>query len=1124
MKQGLFYCIVFMIGSVLAADLSYNDPKKLDTWEKFRRQVVHPAGIYTVSDVERAREKITKYEWAATLAQKEIDAGEAALQLITPEYIEEYISHITPIALYGPCPACRDKGLRWHPNGTWARGDNDNQLKCVTCGTIFPNEKYPETIEITSKWDPAQKFSFCGGEYFLGHAEKKVRPSFSGMIRSIKLHIALKQLNSLAFAYAFTLNPKYAEGARSILLRCAQVFPKYLFNTALYSEIADCDPHQASENPYMLLADEITVPPNEPDKSVFSGYWCGSRLGTAGQDGKAWVIDLATAYDLTCDARRTDGTPVFSEAEKKLIEKDVLYEMCYQFLCNKNIDNKAVGNRAATAVVGKIIGHPDMVRYGLEGFIKAVNSWFLPDGGTSESAAYGMMTMENIQAFPFLFRDYSDPEGYIPPDGKSRLEHFNACRDTGYGLCWQNLVLTLQGNLRHPPLADSYQNTAIDGESCDLLALCLPNSFNLSFFNANNNGKIFNGRNALLFDAAMKTEENPAFALPDIVFPYLSQGFFRYGKNGLEATAVIDASNWGAHHHLDSLNLVLWHEDELLNDLGYLWDHVDKHMTARTLAHNLVLVDNADQHDNGRNGSFTLFEKTDNVKAMRASSNAYGKGGIYERILLQIDHGAKGFYWLDLFRANQGKYRNYVFHGVNNDYSVSGAVFGNASGRDDLRFGIKLYLNKLGTMELRDAEVVEIDENDKVISQNIAVPFPENAPNLRAIDGWGMYVGNGTAKWEAVKAEDGAVIVRYSALSKEDRPNMQVNHALVIGGTDGLTGEKGFVGHPGARYRVRFKAKGSKNTIMPLVVSFGVAQEDNPGSRTYSAITMEKKELTTEWQEFEGIFAIPWASQTNTGSRRAGRIVADDSRNSWNITWKIKDGHEFTAFVPFVEEEQFAIADDWGQRDYKNTDRGVTLPYIIRKRGGAKTDSFVTCFNSYFNGERLVNDVAVSETQDGVLVTVRTNDGDDIIMFAKDGRMIRSGKLESDASIAVFTGGDNNGMPRHATMFEGRRLKSGNLLSDGAKREFSGFIVDAVHEKHDSFFVITGRNIEEAELEGHTMIVTGNDGISHAYPILKAIKNAGMAEVYVQLDGYGFPAIKSNVWKVPNVVSLDVIQ
>ncbi|MFQ5496156.1 MAG: heparinase II/III family protein, partial [Phycisphaerae bacterium] len=136
---------------------------------------------------------------------------------------------------------------------------------------------------------------------------------------------------------------------------------------------------------------------------------------------------------------------------------------------------------------------------------------------------------------------------------------------------------------------------------------------------------------------------------------------------------MLNASDWGGHHHHDSLDLYYWQDGrELLSDLGYLWDHPDKSKTSRTLAHNLVLIDGQNQRSKGRRGSFHLFSLTSRIKVMEASSRAYPRASIYRRTCIQVDHGEAGSYLVDIFRAGGATARDYVFHGPGNEYAVDG--------------------------------------------------------------------------------------------------------------------------------------------------------------------------------------------------------------------------------------------------------------------------------------------------------------------------------------------------------------------------------------------------------------------------------------------------------------------
>ena len=87
---------------------------------------------------------------------------------------------------------------------------------------------------------------------------------------------------------------------------------------------------------------------------------------------------------------------------------------------------------------------------------------------------------------------------------------------------------------------------------------------------------------------------------------------------------MLNASDWGGHHHYDSLDLYYWKDGrELLSDLGYLWDHPDSGQTRATRAHNLVMLDAAGQRRQARGGGCRLFATRPGVKVMEASSSAY---------------------------------------------------------------------------------------------------------------------------------------------------------------------------------------------------------------------------------------------------------------------------------------------------------------------------------------------------------------------------------------------------------------------------------------------------------------------------------------------------------------------
>lgn len=932
MRVAAWICWILGTGlSTMAAGLSYSDPKDWSEWQAQRHPVQHPCSLFRPADLERARRNLAENDWARQARDRVVTAASKLAPQITDAWLDTMVP-VTTAGCYGPCPACRDQGKRWHPNGQWQWSpDRPDQLVCQACKTVFPNEQYPEDIVVPSTWDPRQSFTFVGGDTFVCFGYKQARSSPAGIIRARKVTHVAYVLDTLGKAYALTEDPAYAQAARLILLRLADVFPHWLVRAGYgYNEYADCAPHAAAEQIQSLPTDELVCPPNLPDRKLYTGYWSASRVGTAGMDG-TWVIRVAVAYDLMA------SSPVFSPEDRLRIERDVLLESTYLAACDTSINNKSVGNRAGAAIVGLVVGHPGLVRFGLDGFLKTVDDWFLPDGGTSESAAYAMMTMSGIRAFAEAFRDYSDPPGYAAPDG-TRLDHFNVCRDTAYGTCWQGLYWKLQGNLRFPPLADSYRTSAIGADYAELVALAYPTPQHMAFLKEVAGAAPTGGAavTALFYrDTANLAQELPAFSLPDMVFPYLAQGYLRRGDQGRDGAVVLNASNWGGHHHYDSLDLYLWQDGhELLTDLGYLWDHPDKGMTYRSFAHNLVLLDGKGQ-DKHRGGSFHLFHGEGSIRCQEASSHPYPEGKEYRRTVVQIDHGPAGAYLFDLFRAQGGTERQYLFHGPLSTAAITG---------------------------------LDLQPVEKAFDLVQAKTAPANTP--------------------------------------------------------------------------------------------------------------------------------------------------------WQTTWTFPDGYRFTAFAPPHAGETVTIGDGWGQRDHRNSDRGTTLPYLIRTRSGDQLDAFATVFAWNPEGTELVRGITLlHDDGDTVVAAILTRLGTDLVVsmrtptartFTLDGLTVAT-----DARLAVLRRQGDKTVG--ALLAEGTYLKTGDVDLKTSIPAYSGALRGVGGDAQNSYFILD--SVPPITPGPTTLFVTTKDGIQRAYPIRRSETVDGTLRLYPRTDGVGFPAVPAESWHLPILLS-----
>lgn len=678
-------------------------------WQKYRSKVAHPALTIKKADITRAGQNIQKYTWAKNYAENIDRNARLYLHLTEPAALYNLIEETTPgDPLWTPCPACRKKGKPVHPHGLWHwEIGRPDEIKCTICETVFPNAEYPEDIVLETKWKKPQKITFYGGDTFEIFGFKQGRPSFTANIRSRKVQWSANYCRMLAEAFCITGNAEYASAAQKILLRFSDCYPNWLVHVG-YGEYADMDPRTAALNIKKLPQPELTPPPNIPDNGLWTGFWTAGRATGVGLEAD-FIRKVVEAYDLTCDALHKSGLPVYSETDRLKIEHDLLLESTILLVCDKQINNKSVSNRTAVALVGMCVGHPEMVRFGLEGFNLTVNNWFLKDGTTSESPFYGLMTLGGIWDLGQACRNYSDPIGYADKEGK-RIDGLDLYKNKAYDQVWQSFFNGLQGDLNYPPYADSFRNVTLDASYVELMVANYPQRKEYlallklvcnkdlskpagpvpSSYYQKDQKKLEFTSLVLPYDLAkpnssssfslyyrsadLKFVQSPAFRLPDWCPSELRIGHMRTGADGRESLLTQSASHWGVHHEWDSLNLYYWKNgNEILSDLGYLWDHPLKYQTTmRTLAHNTVIINEKNQRSNERGGKVHMFKASAHVKIMEASSDAYVETSLYKRTSAIIDHGEGRNYVVDFFTVNGGDIQDYVFHTDDTEQNSAG--------------------------------------------------------------------------------------------------------------------------------------------------------------------------------------------------------------------------------------------------------------------------------------------------------------------------------------------------------------------------------------------------------------------------------------------------------------------
>jgi len=705
---GMYLCPL-SVSSASRTCVGYPDTEQLldwSDWEKYRTSVSHPCLTLKKENLAFAKENIKNYDWARTHFERIDLIIKKHIGSITPDFLDIMVEETTPgDPLWTPCPSCRDKGMPVHPHGLWDWDiDHPEEIRCTECREVFPNSQYPEEIVLKTSWGKPQTLSFCGGDPFVIFGYKQGRPSFTANIRSRKVQWIAGFCRTLAEGYLLTGNFFYAAACRQILLRLAKCYPGWLIHVG-YGEYADMDPKTAALNILNLPEPELCPPPNQADHILWTGFWSAGRASGVGLESD-FVRKVVTAYDLTCQAKNSDGTPLFSEMDKLTIEKDLLLESTILLVCDKGLNNKSVSNRTAAALVGMCVGHPGLVRFGLEGFHMTVDGWYLPDGTTSESPFYGLMTLGGIWDMAQAGQGYSDPPLYKDKSDQ-RIDNLDLYHDTNYKLVWEAFFNGLQGDLNYPPYADSFQNTRLDVAYVELMVANYPdNGSYLALLNElcgqklalHSGSSLFNSdftasevepvlrlpydltkpNGSLSFSMfyrkpGLEKEEVFALTLPDWCPPHLRIGHLRTGLFGRESLLLMSASHWGVHHENDSLNLYYWKKGaELLSDLGYLWDHPQKPNNIRALAHNTVLIDEQNQIRDGRGGEVLFFKIFANIKVMEMASTAYSNALVYKRTSVLIDHGNGQSYVVDFFRVQGGEIQDYVFHASGEILEIDG--------------------------------------------------------------------------------------------------------------------------------------------------------------------------------------------------------------------------------------------------------------------------------------------------------------------------------------------------------------------------------------------------------------------------------------------------------------------
>lgn len=637
-----------------------------------RARPAHPA-YYSADAIARAKENVANHEWARNwLAGQVARADEVAG--MPAGWIEQMIPLEAPSHAYGfTCPACvgeqSQEGVG-DPLVGW-NYRNPEQFSCRACGTVFPNEAYPETQvlrlprtghEVHYYLNPEEQANpdDRSGKLAWHWVGYPIHNSFTGIIRERKVSFMRDAVQSLGIAYLFTREPRYAIATRDILVRLAVCYRQWPYRD-YWDTYADCDPLYAAWHDRELpiewkrhLSENAYARDTMDAARMLQNYWGAGRFHPS-TDSVSGLTGVVQAYDFTANARDAEGKPIWDDASRERVLRDLFLEWIMGAepyiggpgrADEKN--NKAPRIYNAMAALGKCLGIPEYAEVALRGYERVRDASFLYDGLSTESPSYTNMYLAQLLIVPESLHGYTWPDGFPGRGGTVDLY----AQDSQLRMMYRAVLDTVLPDGTYLPLSDTRLNSKPSAHILQMGARHYPEIYAGALPNihrrAGDEYAIFN-----LSDGELN-EEKP-LPLNEIYFPAWKTAILRHGAGADTDTLTLAFNPPGGHRHYDNLALFYADGDQtIVGDHGYLGDMPVNRWIKATSSHNLVIVDGAEQEFSARATSFEFMATSPLASVVEASSTAYPQCGEYRRRVALVKHGAHETFAIDLFSVQGG--------------------------------------------------------------------------------------------------------------------------------------------------------------------------------------------------------------------------------------------------------------------------------------------------------------------------------------------------------------------------------------------------------------------------------------------------------------------------------------
>lgn len=322
---------------------------------------------------------------------------EKAVETVMAMSEEEMLSFLPDHAFvrFCECPNCYG-GVEGNSIFTWTI-DRPDELTCRFCGTVYPNEKYPETHVMTGYNKLGEEISF---PYYLNE-ELEVAHFLSTHVMLHKRGWIQQQCQALGKAYQTTGDERYARRVVLVLDKLAQRYPRYPV---------------MQNGPRLFRFRESQDIPYAWD----SGKW--------GDFHNEIPKSMVYSYDMVCESPEFDRLSRdrgYDVREK--LENDVFRPTFDAIAASPYHVGNVVGyDIAGAAELGRVINEPYFVHRAFGWMKRNIDEGFYADGMWKEgSPAYHSMTIGGLRLAFSTVEGYSDPPGYVDPETGQRFDNLD---------------------------------------------------------------------------------------------------------------------------------------------------------------------------------------------------------------------------------------------------------------------------------------------------------------------------------------------------------------------------------------------------------------------------------------------------------------------------------------------------------------------------------------------------------------------------------------------------------------------------------------------------------------------------------------------------------------------------